>query len=300
MTDADRGLLAKAEALASEWAPGSRVQQTRRLRGGISAQMFALDLALADGARTTVVARFPNPELVRYFSDPVQQEFLTLSRVTEAGIPAPKPLAANHELLLLEYLSGTSTAAPQDVESFVDQMAEVLATIHDTDLGSGQFDFLLETRFAFRPPGRTPNLDLRESDVIEAAVSRAPRTPWRPVLRHGDFWPGNLLWTDGQLTGVVDWENALRGPALADLSITRLDIRWVLGRRAAERFTDRYLKMRPLDLTDLTYWDLRAALRPMENLEEWAGAYAALGRPDVTYEHMRDVLLEFIDEALTA
>ena len=178
-------------------------------------------------------------------------------------------------------------------------MAEVLATIHDTDLGSGQFDSLLETRFVFKPPGRTPNLDLREPEVIEAAVSRAPRTPWRPVLRHGDFWHGNLLWTEGRLTGVVDWENALRGPALADLAITRLDIRWVLGRGAAERFTARYLDLRPLDLTDLPYWDLRAALRPMENLEEWASAYAALGRPDVPYEHMRDVLLEFIEGALT-
>ena len=28
----------------------------------------------------------------------------------------------------------------------------------------------------------------------------------RPVLLHGDFWPGNILWRDGRLVAVIDWE----------------------------------------------------------------------------------------------
>ena len=36
---------------------------------------------------------------------------------------------------------------------------------------------------------------------------------------HGDFWPGNLLVCDGQVSGVIDWEMArLDGPATSDLA----------------------------------------------------------------------------------
>ncbi len=275
MTEVDAALIAKAEALAHEWAPGCRLTQSRRLQGGISAQMFALNLILADGGKVSVVARFPSPELARYFNDPVQQEFLTLARVSEAGIPAPRPLAVNGELLLMEHLSGTATAAPDDPDGFVDQMAEVIAAIHETDLSSGRFDFLMETRFTFKPPEREPNLDLREPEVIAAAIACAPREPWTPVLRHGDFWPGNLLWTEGRLTGVVDWENALLGPALADLAISRLDIWWVFGREAMQRFTAKYLELRPLQPRDeivVMPLNLRVTIEPKrEALTLWNG-----------------------------
>lgn len=36
---------------------------------------------------------------------------------------------------------------------------------------------------------------------------------------HGDFWPGNLLVSNGQVSGVIDWEMArLDGPATRDLA----------------------------------------------------------------------------------
>jgi hypothetical protein len=90
----------------------------------------------------------------------------------------------------------------------------------------------------------------------------------------------------------------LRGPALADLAISRLDVWWVLGPEGMEAFTQTYLGHRAIDFDDLPYWDLRAALRPMANLPEWAGPYASLDRPDISFEHMRSVLLEFIEDAL--
>jgi len=31
-----------------------------------------------------------------------------------------------------------------------------------------------------------------------------------PVVLHGDYWPGNVLWRDGRLVGVIDWEEAVR------------------------------------------------------------------------------------------
>jgi aminoglycoside phosphotransferase (APT) family kinase protein len=35
---------------------------------------------------------------------------------------------------------------------------------------------------------------------------------------HGDYWPGNVLWRDGRLVGVIGWEEAAFGDPLADLA----------------------------------------------------------------------------------
>jgi aminoglycoside phosphotransferase (APT) family kinase protein len=93
----------------------------------------------------------------------------------------------------------------------------------------------------------------------------------RPVILHGDYWPGNVLWRDGELVGVVDWEDALFGDPLADLGITRLEIGWSAGFAAMELFTRQYRALRPaLDVTALPLWDLRAALRASDfRMDTW-------------------------------
>jgi aminoglycoside phosphotransferase (APT) family kinase protein len=50
---------------------------------------------------------------------------------------------------------------------------------------------------------------------------------------HGDYWPGNLLWNDGKLAAVLDWEDAERGDPLADIALARLDICWAFGDAAS-------------------------------------------------------------------
>ena len=289
--------VAEASAAALAWDPNATVRHTWRLEGGMSAHMIGLELDTADRVRK-VVARFPDPYLKTFFEDPAAQEYRVLEVVHAHGLPAPRPLWQGSGMLLLEYLEGSATAAPEDPGHYVDQMADVLAKIHAVDISSGAFDFLLPNRVGFNPPEREPNLALREPEVIAALHATVPNDPGPSVLRHGDFWPGNLLWQDGRLTGIIDWENALRGPALADLGVTRLDLWWAFGPEAAERFTNRYLSIHSIPVTDLVYWDLRAAMRPMTNLGEWAGPYQALGRPEITEAGMTSTLLAFIKDAL--
>ena len=102
-----------------------------------------------------------------------------------------------------------------------------------------------------------------------------------PVVLHGDCWPGNLLWRDGRLAGVIDWEEAAFGDALADLAILRLEIVWHFGTAAMDMLTDEYLALRPaVGTATLPVWDLRAALRacefPLETLPLTAGEIASM------------------------
>ncbi len=74
------------------------------------------------------------------------------------------------------------------------------------------------------------------------------------MFLHRDFHPGNVLWTDGAVTGLVDWASAAIGPAAADAGHCRWNLARTLGQDAADRF---------LALTGLAYhpyWDVVAAL----------------------------------------
>jgi aminoglycoside phosphotransferase (APT) family kinase protein len=90
-----------------------------------------------------------------------------------------------------------------------------------------------------------------------------------PVLLHGDYWPGNLLWKNGQLVAVIDWEDAAIGNPLADIANSRLEILWAFGNDAMERFTRLYQSMASVNFTHLPYWDLCAALRPASKIAKW-------------------------------
>jgi aminoglycoside phosphotransferase (APT) family kinase protein len=87
----------------------------------------------------------------------------------------------------------------------------------------------------------TPLADVeRALDVgrIRSALASHRSPPQRnaPALLHGDYWPGNVLWQDGELVAVIDWEDAKLGDPLADLAISRLDIAWILGTAAMTLF----------------------------------------------------------------
>jgi len=112
----------------------------------------------------------------------------------------------------------------------------------------------------------------------------------KSVLVHGDFWPGNILWKDGRLAAVIDWEDAELGDPLADVANTRLEILWAFGFDAMNSFTSHYRSTASIDFNDLPYWDLCAALRPAFRIGEWAG-------DDATEIAMRESHKLFINQA---
>src|SRR5690606_1157569 len=60
--------------------------------------------------------------------------------------------------------------------------------------------------------------------IRELLRARGPlATHPRPSVLHGDFWPGNVLWRDGRIAAVLDWEDAAVGDPLSDLAAARLE-----------------------------------------------------------------------------
>ena len=214
--------------------PQSRLRRSWALTGGVSAQVTALEIEGPDGrARRLVVKQHgagdlaENPRVAAH-------EFELLRFLRSAGLPVPAPRHVDEtgEILptpyvVIDYIDGEIEAAPADPDERMRQFAKHLARIHAIDGSDPALSFLprqgerYSAMLSERPA--CPDQSLSEGR-IRAAVERAwplgRRCP--PVLLHGDFWPGNLLWRDGRLVAVIDWEDAAVGDPLADVATTKL------------------------------------------------------------------------------
>lgn len=284
--------------------PGSRVVSKWPLRGGISATMTAFDLTHPDGDVERMIARQPgNWAYASRCEHPAFKEFEILLALRRAGLPSPNPRACEEKsddvpspFFVVDYIEGRPEVAPHDPQAFLDRYVQQLIEIHQ--IGVEDFKELLpQQNYDLSRPAGDMNAAMRESEIREKLLLKPVN---KPVLRHGDFWPGNILWHDEKIAAVIDWEEALIGEPLADLAICRLDILWILGWEAAKQVTERYLGKTQLDATHLPHWDLWASLRPIRNIDQWSPAYSQLGRPDITTDTMIRDHQFFVDQAFSA
>ena len=109
----------------------------------------------------------------------------------------------------------------------------------------------------------------------EEPIREALAAHWPPqrgnggTLLHGDLWSGNMVWRDGRLVAVIDWEDAAVGDPLVDLAVTRLEVLWAHGAAAMWTVTKLYQSQTGINLSDLAIWDLCAALRPIPLISGW-------------------------------
>jgi aminoglycoside phosphotransferase (APT) family kinase protein len=289
--------------------PRALLLRTWPLRGGISSRMTVLEFAVGD-ERRRVVLRQPDGALQQ---DPlaVANESRLLRLLTEAGLPSPALCLVDESVeifgapfLVIEYLDGVPDFAKSIGADSIEQLAAQLVRIHRTPFAGTGLESLLPEyapRFVHQRDRVYPDASLRAADIREVLQRTwPPESRNRRALLHGDYWPGNVLWRGARLVGVVDWEEACIGDPIADVATARLELLWAFGAEAMHAFTQRYAMLSGLDLTDLPFWDLDAALRPVFNLGEWAAGWPDLGRPDVTEATMRAGHRTFVDLAFAA
>jgi aminoglycoside phosphotransferase (APT) family kinase protein len=288
--------------------PAARIDGCDALSGGISARATVVDVRLASGEVRRIVVRRPactTPEETRRV---VAAEHAVLERCAALAIPAPSPSFLDLEAAALgvEHVEGAPDFAPSSMTSMLEQMANELARIHAVPV-TPDLAFLRRRELSFERDLRVVPESLDEAlDEARIRSILADLWPWEQhnpdTLLHGDYWPGNLLWKNGKLAAVLDWEEAEVGDPLADLAVSRLDLLWAFGESAMHEFTERYRERRGLDWRHLARWDLAVTLRPMSNLPRWASSYAAppICRPDITEQSMRDGHRRFVAQALTS
>jgi aminoglycoside phosphotransferase (APT) family kinase protein len=242
------------EALGSEFAP------VRSLSFGITSE---LELVEADGARF-VLRRYTDRDRAAQHPGLVDDEVRALEAARDVlGDLVPRPVAwdpsgaeAGAPALLMTYLPGTAQIHRLDPVTLV----EPLTRLHAAPLPSRLPVYRSWLRSA---DARVPEWSARpEAWARLVERTAAPEPPGAEGFLHRDFHPGNLLWRDGRLSGIVDWAYACRGPRAAELAHTRCNLALVDGAEAAERFLLEYVLANPSyrhdpwwDAAELLTWD---------------------------------------------
>ena len=272
----------------------SRINPRWTLRRRQPLSRRACLLRVGDSASSEQLVLLRHSDADRAFNpDIARDEYRLLERLIAAGLPVAQPLAlaAQHDppFLITSFLRGAPCFAAEDLAAFCQQLAETLSAIHAV---AGAPSFLPRaTDVLAADIDERRRGDERIRAALRAAYPGISRNA--PVLLHGDFWLGNLLWQGQRLTGIVDWEDAMLGDPLADLGKSRLEMLWALGAAAMRRYSAQYLALNSaLDRGALPFWDLWGAAR-LSHFATFAADADAARRMRRQYER-------FVDAALAA
>jgi aminoglycoside phosphotransferase (APT) family kinase protein len=296
-------MLHYAELIAARIDPGCTVIRAWQLEGGVSAQVMAFETVDSNGDSQKMIVR--QHGAIDFAHNPriAFDEFKLLRTLYDEELPVPQPyfLDESNDILPTPYLvtafvdadSGLPDISPEMISL---HMATRLAEIHAVDWRAANLSFLpaQRDRFAQRVRNRPERLEnsLSESRIRDHLVAHLPLSQLNaPVLLHGDYWPGNTMWRDGNLIAVIDWEDAAVGDPLADVANCRLELLWAYGAASMESFTSQYLEMTSIEPSNLPLWDLYAALGPASKLSEW-------GLDAETEQRMRIRHADFVEQAI--
>jgi aminoglycoside phosphotransferase (APT) family kinase protein len=251
---------------ALRWAAGSigrgaQIVSVRRLRGGTSTAIHAIDIEDRRGQRhRLVLRRFVRPNWQR--PDLLRREAAVLDLLRDVAIPAPQLVAVDASAqacdvpaLLMTRLSGRIDLTPRDMRSWLGQMAVALPPIHEVRVPR-------DSVRSYQPYTDPATLALpwwsgqREAWKQVLDLARGPRPAARACFIHRDYHPTNILWSRGRLSGVIDWINAAIGPPGIDLGHCRVNLVRLYGVKAADRFLAEYASLTGAQPADYDpYWD---------------------------------------------
>ncbi|HQZ54645.1 MAG TPA: aminoglycoside phosphotransferase family protein [Thermoflexales bacterium] len=214
-----------------------------------------------------VLRLFDNAAWLADEPDLVAHEAAALGEADRAGCPAPRLIAWSAEdvgfgapALLMSRLSGEVVLSPGDQAAWIERLAFALAAIHRhpaVDLGWNYFPWFEPADAVI--PAWSPNPSTWDSAI---AIARHPAPVETTVYIHRDFHPVNVLWESGEVSGIVDWVNACRGPASVDVAHCRCNLALMYGAAVADAFLAAYVTATPGFRHD-PYWDVGSLL-------EWA------------------------------
>jgi aminoglycoside phosphotransferase (APT) family kinase protein len=267
----------------------NRISSMTMLAGGASKEAWAFDLETSE-TKLELILRRAGGGVMNADQISLWEEFKVLEAARDAGVRVAKPIAyfpdvSGKEAFISERLRGEAVgrrvvSRPEFAgarASLPERLAEELAKIHSINLE--KLEFLPGTRdlnaaeYLIARLRQELDATLEPHPVIELALLWLERNvPLQSevVVLHGDFRIGNLMVSEHELIGVLDWEFAHMGDPAEDLG-------WLLVR--AWRFGQDHLRLggigeitpylehyntltkRNIKLEQLFYWEVMGNLK---------------------------------------
>lgn len=280
-------------SLIAHLYPGAQLEAMVRLTGGVSADVYRLDLRHLDGRGEPLVLRAHGAS---HSGHPAALEYQLLRALFDVGLTVPQALHVDTSVellpdpfLLMTFVEGSTTVPVGQELEYIDVMAATLIGIHDTSIHAVP---QLPTRIDPLPEVFEYLPQAAEWNPLRAHLASLSNTAYQglPKLLHGDFWPENLLWHDGAIAAILDWEDAAVGDPLSDVAGCSLELRYKYGVTGMQRFIEAYAKRSSIDLNRLALWQIYVAAAAQCYMGEW-------GLDEALEAHMRTEALATIRDA---
>jgi aminoglycoside phosphotransferase (APT) family kinase protein len=265
--------------------PNSSAFKILPLAGSYSNYAHLVEVETSDGTpKRVVLRRYAGTDEKR--AKKALREFKTLELLRQHNVPAPHPLYLDEAGALLGSPGIVTRFVPGEVvlaqpassewAKRIETVAQMLALIHATPYDDRAKSFLMDADqeavwflksdavppyMAAHPDGTTVWRAVRE---LRPHIEPAPQ-----VLIHLDYWSGNILWNEGQIAAIVDWEEAAYGQPAVDVAYCRMELFLEGLDDVADEFLRIYEAETGRKITNLGFWELAAAARPMTDLSGW-------------------------------
>jgi aminoglycoside phosphotransferase (APT) family kinase protein len=202
-----------------ETAADGRVISVAVLPGATSSALHRVEVERNGKRLSLVLRRFTNNEWVRAEPDIAVREAASVQHATRAGLPAPELVATDRDgsycgvpATLVTLIQGDVVLLPANRQEWIRGLAHAAAQIHRVDAAGFRWKYRrYNDRDSLQVPqwSQQPDAWRKAIDVVQG---EAPS--YRECFVHRDYHPSNVLWRNGRVSGVVDWVNACRGPAV--------------------------------------------------------------------------------------
>ena len=249
-------------ALAWAASVAGPVVDVQELEGGFTSTMLALTTG---GGRDDAVLRLMTREPWRTHGEGLTtRESQVQEMLAGTPVPAPRSLALDasgrfcgHPAHLMSLLPGRVETSRVDPVS-LDRLAALLGTVHEVvptrEVRAFQ-SWAWEAKF--NVPDWAADSHLWERAFV---LLRSEPPEFEPCFIHRDFQHRNVLWSEGQVSGVVDWVETSIGPAWLDVAHCCTSIAIGHSNDAADLFADTYVEQtgrvpQPyFDVMDIVGW----------------------------------------------
>lgn len=273
-----------AHHVLSILAPGSEFISIRVADGSFSNFTQILEARLKDRSLYKVVVR-----RYKVFGDydrgeKAHREFKAFELLNRHQVPSPEALYLDETGdvlgvpgIVTRFVEGRLMLdTPSDPIAWAQKLARTLAKIHSIECGPDQQAFLLngnaEASWFLRSDSPPPYMQEYPGGTEAWHTMREflPKLqPVPPVLLHIDYWSGNILWHQHEISAVIDWEEAAYGEPAVDVAYAHMNILLMGFPEAAEEFLQDYQSETGSPLANLAFWGLAASVRPMTDPAGW-------------------------------
>jgi aminoglycoside phosphotransferase (APT) family kinase protein len=231
-------------AAALSWASEvvGPITAVREVTGGWTSTMLALTTVAGDRAILRLMTREP---WRTHGAGLTARESQIQRMLTGGAVPVPRSLALDadgrhcgHPAHLMSLLPGETEVDRVDTDS-LDRLADLLAAIHEVE---PTIDVRPYQSWAWEAKYVVPSWATDASVWERAFALLRTDPPAHPdCFLHRDFQLRNVLWSDGRISGVVDWVETSIGPAWLDVAHCCTNLALRTGSEPAEAFAAAYV-----------------------------------------------------------